>query len=257
MLKDQVALSRKLELVERIFDKEMYRKGPSRKPVVDELTRKLTAAWRERKVVEKWGRTRRISCIPCPEKIVGDFSDYSIADGRFVTNALCIHRLAYHRAEMSERDLAIVSDFDYGEESPTREELKPKMVPSIPANAPLKDLLYLQPTSGISEEPIVDHITRKMTTAFRLGVVTEIWCGIHECSCGASSSSRDYAIAGGLYQTNSLCVHYLAYHRHEIPPAVLKVVADFDCEEAEPTEQELGRVTMNTSAPSPFGESLF
>src|SRR5437588_5193866 len=39
---------------------------------------------------------------------------------------------------------------------------------------------------------------------------------IHECSCGVWSSSGDYRFPNHMV-TNSLCLHYLQYHREEIP----------------------------------------
>lgn len=49
--------------------------------------------------------------------------------------------------------------------------------------------------------------------------------GIHMCICGAKSTSNDYLIFGR-YVTNSLCVHYLRYHRSECTEADLKTVHD-------------------------------
>lgn len=49
--------------------------------------------------------------------------------------------------------------------------------------------------------------------------------GHHECVCGATSTNVDYLI-GPKHATNSLCVHYLRFHRAEISPEELKVVAD-------------------------------
>ena len=44
--------------------------------------------------------------------------------------------------------------------------------------------------------------------------------GVHECICGAESDPCDYELEDG-FITNSLCVHYLAYHRSEIPQSEL------------------------------------
>jgi hypothetical protein len=42
------------------------------------------------------------------------------------------------------------------------------------------------------------------------------YMGVHTCICGVKSHSRDYLLPNG-YVTNSLAVHYLEFHRAEIP----------------------------------------
>lgn len=42
------------------------------------------------------------------------------------------------------------------------------------------------------------------------------YLGIHQCSCGEWSSSQDYRLPNNMI-TNSLAIHYLQYHRDEIP----------------------------------------
>jgi hypothetical protein len=39
--------------------------------------------------------------------------------------------------------------------------------------------------------------------------------------------------------TNNLCVHYLAYHRDEIPETQLVRVGDLNCGEKDPNQKEL------------------
>lgn len=90
--------------------------------------------------------------------------------------------------------------------------------------------------------------------------------GMHFCECGhASSSNMDYLIRFddgeiiNLYSdpqnffqgvedesdivrgviTNSLCVHYVACHRDEVPVEQLEMIHGFDFGEVEPTEQDL------------------
>src|SRR5512143_682780 len=62
--------------------------------------------------------------------------------------------------------------------------------------------------------------------------------GVHQCICGALSACYDYTLRSGEI-TNTLCVHYLALHRSEVPPEQLARVAALKCGEAEPTEDEL------------------
>ena len=88
----------------------------------------------------------------------------------------------------------------------------------------------------------------------------------HVCICGAESSDKDYLIRtkemSSVYLfrqsvwfhekrtefaseeirgiiTNPLCVHYLAYHRNEIPQDQLDRIVLFEGEEADPTAEEL------------------
>lgn len=72
-------------------------------------------------------------------------------------------------------------------------------------------------------------------------VVNNGWMGLHPCtSCDykVSSDSHNYSLSN-LEVTNSLCIHYLAFHRDEISKDQLqRVAALFDGEE-EPTEDEL------------------
>jgi len=67
------------------------------------------------------------------------------------------------------------------------------------------------------------------------GIVTEggrfgkgiLTLGLHECVCGAMSSSCDYMLNGKIV-TNYLCVHYLAYHRSEVPEEELEKLAQLE-----------------------------
>ena len=104
---------------------------------------------------------------------------------------------------------------------------------------PDKSLLYIEPRHPAAAEALVDHLTRKMSAAFRQGgPVPGAWGGVHECVCGALSTNRDYRLPSRDL-TNSLCVHYLAHHRSEVPPEQLARVNEFTFGEAEPNEQEL------------------
>ena len=92
-----------------------------------------------------------------------------------------------------------------------------------------KVLLFIEPKNNKSEKPVIDDLTIKMFLIlkrnvdnvgtvmhkgyFAPGIGT---MGLHECVCGATSHSCDYLL-DGIIATNWLCVHYLAYHRDEIP----------------------------------------
>jgi hypothetical protein len=87
--------------------------------------------------------------------------------------------------------------------------------------------------------PLLDQLARKMTAAFRKASTDEgRWCGFHECVCGALSTDRDYNLPNGA-MTNSLCVHYVAYHRSEIPSDQLARIEAFPFGENEPNDAEL------------------
>ena len=84
--------------------------------------------------------------------------------------------------------------------------------------------LYIEPQEAPSPEPIIDTLTKKMAAAFLKATPGPGYRGVHRCSCGICSSNCDYALPNG-EQTNSLSVHYLAYHRQEVPKAQLEKVA--------------------------------
>jgi hypothetical protein len=77
-------------------------------------------------------------------------------------------------------------------------------------------------------------LTRRMTAAFRAAEPMPPWRGYHWCICGARSSDCDYRLPNGEL-TNLLCVHYLAFHRGEVPDIQLRRVEDLTYGEAEPT----------------------
>jgi hypothetical protein len=96
----------------------------------------------------------------------------------------------------------------------------------------------MEPGRATSSEPVIDELTKKMTAAFRRGKSGPRWRGWHTCACGAKSDNTDYALPNG-EETNSLCVHYLAYHRAEVSQSQLEKVAALDSGEADPSEKEL------------------
>jgi hypothetical protein len=102
-----------------------------------------------------------------------------------------------------------------------------------------KGLLYIEPTQPASAEPVLDHLTRKMAAAFRKARESE-WGsrGFHECVCGAQSTSHDYLLPNSEV-TNSLCVHYVAHHRSEVPAGQLARIEAFTFGEAEPPAKRL------------------
>ena len=110
-------------------------------------------------------------------------------------------------------------------------------------------LLYIEPQQPPLAEPVIDDLTWKMAAALNHPVATGVYQGgqfrkgdayrgWHTCSCGACSSNVDYWLPGGEV-THSLAVHYLAYHRHEIPPQQLDRVRQLPSGQEPPSDEQL------------------
>src|SRR5581483_12207675 len=100
-------------------------------------------------------------------------------------------------------------------------------------------LLYMEPAGAAADQPIIDELTCKMAAAFAASIPSEMaYRGVHICTCGALSDNREHCLADGT-ETNSLCVHYLAYHRSEVPQFQLDRVAALNIEGIEPTTEML------------------
>lgn len=116
-------------------------------------------------------------------------------------------------------------------------------------------LLFIEPEKKPSKKPVIDNLTKILAASFRKAKVGAIlkysiigegyefqedngWCGCHECSCGANSGARDYLLPNG-EMTNGNCIHYLAYHRDEIPQEQLDRIADLDDGMEYPRVQEI------------------
>lgn len=103
------------------------------------------------------------------------------------------------------------------------------------------DLLRFLPKNSASETPLIDELTRKMTAGLRKCRRVSCEHGITTCACGVRDSGEELILqseAGGLI-TTSLCVHFLAFHREEVPQLELAKVANLGYGEAEPTAEEL------------------
>ena len=111
-----------------------------------------------------------------------------------------------------------------------------------------KMLLYIEPQNQKSDTPVLDELTKKMTAAFRdyktgsgyQGQFMEdaMTIGEQTCACGAKSTNLDYLLPSG-FITNRLCVHYLAWHRSEVPQSGLDKVAALPDEFSDPTPELL------------------
>lgn len=84
-------------------------------------------------------------------------------------------------------------------------------------------LLYVTPPGQVSIEPCNDELTIAMEAAFSTAETVQTWRGWHTCACGERSTNCDYMVAG-CFTTNSLCVHYLRWHRDAVPARELNKV---------------------------------
>src|SRR5687768_14757592 len=101
-------------------------------------------------------------------------------------------------------------------------------------------MLFIQPRRVPANEPLIDELTMRMTSALRQARVPGYrFCGVHVCSCGAVSDSTNRVLPNGSV-TNTLCVHYLAYHRAEVPAAELEAVRRLPPSADVPSPAELG-----------------
>lgn len=109
-------------------------------------------------------------------------------------------------------------------------------------------IMMVEPTRRASDVPLIDEATRKMTAAWRAAKHSDYgYRGFHVCTCGATSDNKDHWVGENSVgeedkgkNTNSLAIHYLAYHRQDVPVDELEKVLNLTYGEAEPTEDELG-----------------
>lgn len=100
-------------------------------------------------------------------------------------------------------------------------------------------ILYIEPKRYCSKKPVIDIFTKKMTAAYNKAVpCKDRYRGVHRCSCGVTSENYDVVLSNG-EQTNSLCIHYLAYHRDEVSEEQLSKVMSLNDGEVIPTELDM------------------
>ena len=104
-------------------------------------------------------------------------------------------------------------------------------------------ILFIEPKQPATP-PLVDDVTRKMTAAWRARDTSGIgYRGVHDCTgarCLAMSDNRDHYVGPQHLETNSLCIHYVACHRSEVPREMLAAILNWEIEGVEPTDEELG-----------------
>ncbi len=82
-------------------------------------------------------------------------------------------------------------------------------------NTSMRYLLQIEPKGKKSIYPSNDLITEKMERLLRSATRGKACKGTHKCICGERSTNYSLFIRG--YITNSLAVHYLRWHRDEVP----------------------------------------
>ena len=91
------------------------------------------------------------------------------------------------------------------------------------------DLLNITPVQRISENPVSDDLTARMQKAWDLRKDSGIGImGFRTCRCGERASGALYLVEtadGETFRVNGLCVHYIMWHRDEVPEAELAKVA--------------------------------
>ena len=145
-------------------------------------------------------------------------------------------------------------------------------------------LLYIEPNNPPSLNPVIDELTCVMVDAFRKaksGIANYSYespyifnegggyKGFHICSCNVCSSNLDYQLENGEI-TNSLAIHYLAYHREEISKEQLDRVSHLGDGLEIPTVDELSAPKgsqgktyaeilnhVSSSEPKPLKKSMF
>lgn len=83
-------------------------------------------------------------------------------------------------------------------------------------------ILMIEPKSKKSEMPVIDELTVKMKDVLRRAKKGRRFKGVHRCICGKMSGSQELFVGGKL--TNSLAVHYLKWHRDDVPESELEKV---------------------------------
>ncbi len=101
-------------------------------------------------------------------------------------------------------------------------------------------IMMIEPKGKASSQPVVDEATRKMTAAWRQARHSDYgYRGFHMCNCGACSDNKDHWVGADEKMTNSLAIHYLAYHRTDVPAEELAKILSLPYGELAPTEDEL------------------
>ena len=91
-----------------------------------------------------------------------------------------------------------------------------------------KHLMMIEPQKPC-EMPINDEITKMAKEIMTRAKTGELqYKGVHFCKCGQVSDNNDYILPSGRI-TNSLILHYIEFHRSEVPESeIVKLRAEYD-----------------------------
>jgi hypothetical protein len=108
------------EPVRNILSAVYPRDGALDKPVIDDLTQKITAAWRLARHHPVSGKS--VICPGCG--ILYTFEWRELPDGRTLS-CTCVHNMAYHRHEIPPDELQVIERLEVGLVLPRLSELMP------------------------------------------------------------------------------------------------------------------------------------
>jgi hypothetical protein len=95
-------------------------------------------------------------------------------------------------------------------------------------NYDITHLLYIEPKLPPSENPQHDEISKKyeyIIEQWGSDTPNKSFRGFHLCSCGETSDNHDHTLKNNMHY-NSLGLHYLLYHREEIPESEIRKIND-------------------------------
>jgi hypothetical protein len=132
--------------------------APSSEPIVDDITRRLTAAWRARRSVGSYRGHHTNACDP---GVASDNRDHYLrgAQCELLTHSLCIRYVAHFRAELPVGEIEKIALLPAVYADPTAEELAPRG-PGRASN--IRDGRYTWPAAivrGAEGHPVMDVAT--------------------------------------------------------------------------------------------------
>lgn len=107
-------------------------------------------------------------------------------------------------------------------------------------------ILFIEPEKAASKEPVQDKLSAKMREAMKYARRSQPYFGVHQCVCGERSDAFDWILHTG-QKTNSLAVHYLEYHRKEVPRSELKKVKNLPLPEVTDSVEASGEERRDNS----------
>ena len=93
-------------------------------------------------------------------------------------------------------------------------------------NVSCEYLLQIEPKNPRAKFPVDDVLTTKMEVLLIQAEKGTQWRGWHTCCCGKQSGSCDLLVSN--YITNSLAVHYLRWHRGEVPESEIQKLRNIE-----------------------------